>query len=165
MDKQHSIREALVFLDSVRGLYPGGVPKAPAAIRAEAQPKRSVLLHFFGVLEQSQRATLEAACTQGLKISLDAAEFSSLPGRTLKASELSSFIDQKLNEVPSKIAVFMGAEFQSLVEKLPKDQAGFHLWQGTAVMVTENLTTVISDAATKRRFWAALKRTIPLLAA
>ena len=164
MDKQESIREALVFLDSIRGKYPGGIPKQPAPVPAVETPRRRALIHFIGKVGADARATLQAACTQGLKIKAEEAEISALTAEACASTAaLRAFVENRMSEVSCKVVVLLGSQFEAIADAGKEDTTGFRNCNGTPVLISEDAAGITSDPSAKKRFWTALKKVLPLL--
>lgn len=167
MNRNESLRAALVFLDSRAPLYPGGIPKA-AVVRA--LPQRDIkLLHFLGAIGAAGKSVLDAAIVQGLKIDPASTVVSTLSEKDRASSaKLQQFVDSKIEAHPAHVVVLMGKSLSdALLESETRDAAdedGFVAYKGVRALLTEDLADVASNAQAKKRFWNELKKARDLFA-
>jgi hypothetical protein len=147
-----------VYLSSVSGSYPYGIPRSIAP-----QPSSEKLLHFIGAMNAAERSILDAAITQGLKISLTDVAVSVLPETLSSDAERSDWLENELGKHGARIHVLLGADLAASFDGAVQGKA--QAIDGRQVLATENLSDVSGDGAAKRRFWSALKSIRPLLTA
>lgn len=170
MDKNDCLREALVFLDSVRASYPSGIPKGAVASVQPTAEKQLQLLHFVGTVTPAGKVVLDAALSQGLKIDSARATISALAEKDAASSaKLQQFVEAKLAQHPARVIVFMGRALADVLFDPAKreavDEDGFLAYNGMRALLTDDLGEVADNAQAKKRFWNELKKARTLFAA
>lgn len=161
MHRQGAVREALVYLDSVRGQYPYGIPKqTPGASRSAS----CYAIHIMAAVTPSGRSMLEAARAQGLKLPESAMLISDIPRDFIHDPEkLRSWAQERAAAHPSKVLVLLGRQLaEALGLGNSTDQQRAKLF-GCSVLCSEDLDAITTDTAAKKRFWSVLKKTIPII--
>lgn len=158
MERDSVIRETLVYLSSVGGSYPYGIPRSIAPQTAPAK-----LLHFIGAMNASERSILDAAVTQGLKLTLADIAVSVLPETLSSDAQRKEWLSAELERHKAKVHVLLGSELAASFQAAVQGEA--QSIDGRQMLATESLSAISEDVAAKRRFWSALKSIRPLLAA
>jgi uracil-DNA glycosylase len=177
MPPEVTLWDYVKYLDSVRDLYPRGIPEVclrEAASQPAAAPARAAGLLFVALrdrecapFEGPEGELLSAALEKGMKLGregvrvVNVAAASDPAGRAAAAAKLQAVLE---SAQPSLI-VGLGAEVLSYLGLSGGDPRGrWGEWRGVALMPTHGLGDVLKSSVLKKEFWADLQQVMIRLA-
>jgi hypothetical protein len=181
MNEEVTLLDYARYLERVRDLYPGGIPKSILAAPVGREPfvgQKEVCFSLRGAghaqlafaviagsdddaLSVDERALFEAAVTKGMKLKLNAVIEISLR-RSAPGAEFSFFeqLAEALKAHAVQILVCLGSDAAALLLNRTCAEirrGAWHEFSGVDVISTHRLGAVLTGTAYKREFWEDLQ--------
>ena len=177
MAESISLWDFAVYLDSVRALYPGGIPEHFIGSPPKTEEKsgrlsvtggRGASLLFVGMrsgrpggFAGREGELLAAAVTKGMKLPLEAVCLIDIFGGLGKSDDEGAIkiaLQGELERVEPRLIVALGDEVVGLLDVETSPGRGeWSTWRRTPLMVTHRLQDVLAVISVKKEFWSDLQ--------